>query len=411
MATAAEIGLKLDAERQAMATWYKSFQTDAGLDMTAEQVGEFNARNAALAEMQAQYTALLTAEKGAAENEAKMASQGRLVRPDSAPESKFITDADGLDRAFKSGFAGIAPQLKAIASGDLSLGSMARFTLPVEAKTVATLSDHYPPATRAQTTGSALYYNSVEDLFQSGTTDANAIEYFIQTTDTDNAAAVAEGSAVTDSAFSWTKTSDEVETVQTWIPVTREFLNDNAGMQSMIQGMLAARLDKLVSKALCYGTGSTPALWGVSVRTGFQTQAKGADPTFDAIMKAITLCTVTGDATPDAVIMHPTDWQNIVLTRTSDGIYLLGNPGNAPMNPNLWGLPVRVSSTVAAAAGTAIVGAFKTMAQIFNNGGLTVEVSTEHSTYFTERKVALALSRRLSVAHYRPSAFVKVTGL
>jgi hypothetical protein len=142
-------------------------------------------------------------------------------------------------------------------------------------------------------------------------------EYLVPKADTDNAAAVAEGSAVTDSAFSWTKTSDEVETVQTWVPVTREFLNDNAGMQSMIQGMLAARLDKLVSKALCYGTGSTPALWGVSVRTGFQTQAKGADPTFDAIMKAITLCTVTGDATPDAVIMHPTDWQNIVPTRRS----------------------------------------------------------------------------------------------
>ena len=408
MATAAELGLTLDTERRAMKSWYDGFKTDNGLNMSSDDIQQFNTRNEALAKMQGEYEALLKAEAGASANEAKLGSQGRIVTPTTEPEAKFVKDQDGLDRAWKSAYTKHEAGIKAIADG---AGGKVRFELPVEAKTVATLSDHYPQATRAQTTGSALYYNSVEDLFQSGQTNSNNIEYFIQTTDTDNAAAVAEGSAVTDSAFSWTKTTDEVEIVQTWIPVTREFLNDNAGMQSMIFGMLAARLDKLVSKALMYGTGSTPALWGATVRTGFQTQAKGADPTFDAVLKAITLVTVTGDATPDAIVMHPTDWQNLVLTRTSDGLYILGNPGNAPANPNLWGLPVRVSSTVAAAAGTAAVGAFRTMAQIFNNGGLTVETSTEHSTYFTERKVALALSRRLSVVHYRPSAFCKITGL
>jgi len=199
--------------------------------------------------------------------------------------------------------------------------------------------------------------------------------------------------------------------MQTWIPVTREFLNDNAGMQSIIEGMLLDRLDKYVSKQLMYGTGTTPQLWGVTVRTGFASQAKGTDPVFDTIMKAIDDVSVAGDATPDAIVMHPTDWMNLVLTRTTDGIYLLGNPGNSPASPSLWGLPVRVTTTVAAAAGTACVGAFRTMAQIFNNGGITVEASTEHSTYFTERKVALAVSRRLSAVNYRPTAFSKVTGI
>ena len=286
-----------------------------------------------------------------------------------------------------------------------------RFELPVEAKTLVSLTHHYPPATQGPTTGMAMYYNSVEDLFQPGTTDANNIEYFIQSTDTDNASTVAEGSAVTDSAYAWTKVTDEVEIVQAWVPVTREFLNDNAGMESMILGRLAAQLDKQVSKQLMYGTGSTPELWGVTVRTNFASQAKGTDPTFDTILKAIDKVTVAGDATPDAVVMHPTDYMNLALTRTTDGIYILGNPGNAPNNPTLWGLPVRITTTVAAAAGTACVGAFRTMAQVFNNGGVIVEASSEHSTYFTERKVALAVSRRLSSANYRPTAFVKVTGL
>ena len=409
MATSAELGLKLTDERQQHAAWLAGFKKDDGYDMTAEQVGEFHTRNEALETLQKSYDEALVVEKSAAENAAKLAPQGRIIAGEgSEPSDGRIKTPEALDAAFKGFLKTHAPALKAMAGG---ANGTVRFELPVEAKTLITLADHYPPATRAQTTPSALYYNSVEDLFQPGSTDANAVDYFIQTTDTDNAAFKAEGSAATDSAFVWTKTSDEVETVQSWIPVTREFLNDNAGMQSIITGMLAARLDKAVSKDLCYGTGTTPQLWGASVRTGFQTQAKGTDPAFDAILKAITLVSVTGDATPDALILHPTDWQNLVLTRTTDGIYLLGNPGNSPANPSMWGLPVRVSSTVAAAAGTAIVGAFRTMAQIFNNGGLTVEASSEHSTYFTERKVALAVSRRLAVVHYRPSAFCKVTGL
>lgn len=406
---AADIGQKLDTQRREMDTWLKQHRTeDGGFTQANEFLTEFNTRNETLAKMQGEYETALKVESVAAQNEAKLGSQGRVIVPNTEPESKFVRDEEGVDRAFKSAFKANAPAFKAIADG--ARGTV-RMEIPVEAKTLVSLTHHYPPATRAQTTGSALYYNSVEDLFQPGTTDSNSIDYFIQSTDTDNAAEIAEGSAVTDSAFAWTKVNDEVETYQTWVPVTREFLNDNAGMQSMVQGMLADRLDKAVSKALMYGTGSTPALWGVTVRTNFASQARGTDPHFDAIMKAIDKVTVAGDATPDAVVLHPTDWMTLALTRTTDGVYILGNPGNPIATPTIWGLPIRVTSTVAAAAGTGCVGAFRTMAQVFNNGGLVVEASTEHSTYFTERKVALVLSRRLAAVNYRPTAFVKLTGL
>lgn len=409
MATAADIGQKLDTERRSMDAWLKQHRTeDGGFTQANEFLTEFTTRNDTLAKMQGEYETALKVESVAAQNEAKLGSQGRVVIPTTEPERKTIQDAEGLDLAFKSAFAQHAPTLKGIADGQRGT---VRFEIPVEAKTLVSLTHHYPPATRAQTTPSALYYNSVEDLFMSGTTDSNNIEYFVQSTDTDNTAAVAEGSAVTDSAFAWTKVTDEVEIIQAWVPVTREFLNDNAGMQSMVQGMLADRLDKYVSKQLMYGTGSTPELWGVTVRTNFASQAKGTDPTFDQIMKGIDKVTVAGDATPDAVVLHPTDWMGLALTRTTDGIYILGNPGNPIATPTIWGLPIRVSSTVAAAAGTGCVGAFKSMAQIFNNGGVIVEASTEHSTYFTERKVALSISRRLSVANYRPTAFCKLTGI
>lgn len=377
--------------------------------MPAEKVGEFHTRDEALVALQTEYENAVTAEKAAIDNALKLMPKGVIVetKDDESPvETKAQADA-----AFLKGYGENRETIEAMAAGKLANGSV-HFDLPVSLKTLITTADYTSQATRLQTTGSALYYGDVEDLFLHGTATAKNIEYYIQTTDTDNAAATAEGVAVTDSAFSWTLTTDEVETVQDWIPVTRESLEDDQFTLSMVNGLLAGRLQKKSSQIMLSGTGMTPIPWGVAVRTGVQTQAKGADPAFDAIHKAITVVEVTGDAMVDAVCMHPTDWQNLRLTRTVDGVYILGNPGDsAPLS--LWGLPVRKTTGVLAngAAGTALVGAFGSMAMVVERKGVTVEISTEHSTYFTERKAAIAMSRRFTMAGFRPSAFAKVTGL
>jgi len=408
MATATELSGVLTTKRQEHTVWLATFKKVGGYDMPTDQVGEFQKRNDELDKLQGEYETALVVEKSAAQNEAKLAPQGRIISGGSdEPVDTRIKDADGLDRAFKGFFSTHGQTLKSMAAG--GRGTV-RIEMPIESKTLVTLADHYPSYDRQQTTGMANFYGDVEDLFQPGSTDSSNIDYFVQTTNTTNAATVAEGSAVTDSAYVWTKTTDEVETVQAWIPVTREFLNNNAGIQSMVTGRLAYELQAEVNQQLLSGTGTTPQLWGAFIRVGFQTQAKGTDPAFDAIGKAILKVQVTGDAIPDAIVVHPTDWWNMRLTRTTDGIYILGNPGDAGTAFSLWGLPVRLSTGIAS-AGTAGVGAFKQYAQVFNNGGVVVEASTEHSTYFTERKVALAVSRRLSLASYRPSAFCTITGL
>ena len=413
MATAKDLGVALRKDRQEHATWLAGFKNAEGeLDMPAEKVGEFHTRNADISAKQAAYEAALEVEKADLENSLKLAPTGRAFsaeEPATKDTSGLISTKEGVDAALKSFMDGAESTFDAIRK--TGHGTYVQH-LPISLKTLVTTADFAPQADRQAATPSALYYGDIEDLFQPGTTDSKSVDYYIQTTDTDNAAAVAEGAAATDSAFSWTLTTDPVETVETWIPVTRESLDDNAGFQSMVTGMLAKRLQKKSNQIMLSGTGVTPIPTGVAVRTGVQTQAKGADPAFDAIHKAITLVEVTGDAIADAICFHPTDWQNLRLTRTVDGIYILGNPADsAPLN--LWGLPVRKTTAIVAAgtAGTALVGAFRSYAQIMSRGGLTLEVSTEHSTYATERKVAVILYRRFMVADYRPSAFAKVTGL
>jgi HK97 family phage major capsid protein len=412
MATAAAIGADLTRKQQEHGVWLAQFKSaEGGYNMSAEQVGEFRKRNAELADLGESLATAKEIEKSAAETESKLAPQGRLVKDSDTGdiehkevEGSIETKAQ-LGAAFKSALVKNAAILKEIARG--GRGSVS-FELNTSLKTLLQTTVHAPQADRRQDTGSALYFGDTENAFPHGSTGSKSIDYFIQTTDTDNSAAVAQGSAPTDSAFAWTLTTDAVETVSSWIPMTHEAVADNVGLQSTVTGMLARRLQKKSNNLILAGDGNTPNPTGVFIRTGFQTQAKGTDPAFDAIHKALTLVNVTGDASANAIFMHPTDWQNLRLTRTTDGVYILGNPAGGE-SMNLWGLPVSLTTGIGS-AGTAGVGD-TSYAEVVEREGLVVEVSTEHSTYFTERKVAILLYRRFAVADYRPSAFATVTGL
>jgi hypothetical protein len=70
-----------------------------------------------------------------------------------------------------------------------------------------------------------------------------------------------------------------------------------------------------------------------------------------------------------------------------------------------------VAVTPAIVANTALVGAFKTAAQVFRKGGIRVEASNSHQDYFIKNLVAIRAEERLALAVYRPQAIGKVTGL
>jgi HK97 family phage major capsid protein len=162
---------------------------------------------------------------------------------------------------------------------------------------------------------------------------------------------------------------------------------------------------------LLTGNGTAPNLRGLLNRTGIQTQAKGTDPTPDAIYRAMQKvrgAAGAGFAEPTAVVLHPNDWTDIKLLRTADGIYIWGNPSDEGPD-RIWGLPVR--QTTAMTENTGLVGAFRPHAEVIRREGVQITLSTEHSTFFIENKVAILAESRLALAVYRPSAFCSVTGI
>lgn len=406
MPSSADLAVELQTKRKAIQDLMspaakKNVETgETWYDLSAEQVATVKTMNDETTEIAKKYEDALLVEGIA-----------RDVKGAADPTPRRTTDqtpspTPGGSKNLGSYLADHRATLKTIADG--GRGTV-QFTLEgAEAKTLLTSADINPQAERQAISPSAQPFRDVSDLFVDGTTDSDKIDYYEETTFTNAAAETAEGSAAPESALDFTLRTDDVQEISTFLPATRRSLSDTSGLRSYIEGRLGFMVRRRRALQLVAGNGTTPNLSGILDRSGLQTQAKGADPVPDAVYKAMTLVRWTGDAEPTGAIFDPTDWQDVRLLRTIDGVYIWGSP--ADVGPErIWGLDVRVSNSIS--NGTALVGAFMPYAQIFRREGLTIEISTEHSTFFTERKAAILAYERLALAVYRPSAFCQVTGI
>jgi HK97 family phage major capsid protein len=228
-----------------------------------------------------------------------------------------------------------------------------------------------------------------------------------KTTETISAAEIAEAATYPESVYVYTERTAPIQKVADSLPVTDEQLEDVDGMLGLIQDDIGGGVRLKIDSQVVVGTGTPPQIRGITNYAGIQTQARGTDPHFDAIFKAITKVRATGRAEPDAVAIHSTDWQTFRLMRTADGIYIMGNPAEVG-SVNLFGLPIAINEVLT--VGTALVGAYREYSYLAEKRGVLVEVGFT-GTQFTEGKKTVRASARIAMVVRRAAAYCTVTGL
>lgn len=260
----------------------------------------------------------------------------------------------------------------------------------------------------------ALY---VADLFANGATNSDIVRIIQESTFTNAATRVAEGANKPEATLDLGVANFTVEKTAVFLNVTEEMMSDWAQASSFVNGRLGYMVQALEDQQLLSGTGSSQ-ITGILNTSGIQT-VSGATNTVDAMLRAkayVEGANSAGFAVPDAYIMNPLDWLNIRLTKDQNGQYLFGGPGYSPYGVggysnvgSLWGLPVL--ATVSISQGTAIVGAFRTGAQIFRRAGLTIRQTDSHASNFIANILTVVAEQRLALAVFQPNKFCSITNI
>jgi HK97 family phage major capsid protein len=244
----------------------------------------------------------------------------------------------------------------------------------------------------------------VADLLARGQTTLPTIRYLREDTYTNAADTVAEGASKPEASWDTSEQDAAVRKIAVTTKVTDELFADFPAIRSYINERLPFMVAQKEDTQLLVGDGVAPNILGLLNTVGIQTQAKGADPTPDAIYKAMIKVMTVGFFTPDGIVLHPLDWQDIALLRTADGMYIWGNPAQ-----RIWGLQAVL--TTSETQNTGLVGAFRLGAQVFYREGIRVEATNTNSDDFVKNLITIRAEQREALAVYRPLAFCTVTGI
>jgi len=258
----------------------------------------------------------------------------------------------------------------------------------------------------------------VRDLFPARTTNAAVIEYFRQSGFTNAASVVPEYSSSAfgqkpQSSMTFVGEQAPVRTIAHWEAAHRNVLADEPQLRSIIDNELLYGLRLTEDNQILSGAGTGEDLTGILNTTGIQTYSWSAgattpvaDTKADALRRAATLAYLAYYE-PTGIIVHPSDWEDIELTKNSQGTYLLAMSVAGGAESRVWRIPV--IDTPAITEGTALVGAFGTGAQLYDREAANIRISENHEDFFTRNAIVVLAEERLALAVKRPESFVKVT--
>lgn len=240
---------------------------------------------------------------------------------------------------------------------------------------------------------------TVIDLLATITINQPSYLFLSESTYTNAAGSVSEGSAKPEAALAFEEKTVTARKVAVHIPVTSEALADTANAETIINNRLLTMFRHKVEDLVINGTGVAPQFTGLLNLTGIQTHTLGADTVIDAIKKMITKVETVAFAVPNVVIMHPSQWETIVLNKDAEDRYYFQGPISVDTK-TIWGLPVVTTTQIASD---------KVIVMDTTHFALVLRQDATFATGyvnddFTRNIQRILVEGRMAVAAHRPSA-------
>lgn len=263
---------------------------------------------------------------------------------------------------------------------------------------------------------------TVRDVLTARPTTAQIIDFVKVNAPMVIGSPVAEGSVKAENAVTFVTASERVKTIATWIPASRQVLDDFTELTGFINTSLPYYVNLAEEQQLLSGDGTGESLHGLipqatAFATSLLSNTKGWNK-IDQIGRAIQQITTAKELPPTFVVLHTSDWWDVRLLKDGFGRYILGDPQNGAMTntgfgvsrPRLNIFDLDVIPTTNIAAGTFLLGSGSPIAsEIRDRMEMQIDVSTEHSDYFTRNLVAIRAEKRLALVTKRPGSYITGT--
>ena len=307
-------------------------------------------------------------------------------------------------------------------NGQKNITSELKWNPQVELKTTVTESNFPPAVVRSARIEESAQLDPfvIPSLIDTITTDQYQYKYLEETTYTNNSAPTAEGSALGENALAFTERTEEIRKIGAFIPMTEELLADVSASQGYIDSRLRFMVRQTISDQIIGGSGSGVNLTGILNKTGINSfnysSFSGSLKRIGQLFEAITEIQKDAFMNPDAIIMHPSDWYQVVTevnAVTTSGalnpLFVGAGNFNDAVRPSIWGVPVVVSTETT--AGDCIVGTFGggQAIHIVARQGMEVAMSDSHDENFVKDIVVMKATVRMGLPIYRATAFAKIS--
>lgn len=260
---------------------------------------------------------------------------------------------------------------------------------------------------------------TIRDVIDISSTASDAIKYVRLTNYTRAAAAVARSAQKPQATLDLETVNETVRTIAVWMPVENQQLDDLPMLASMINGELLYDVAKAEEELIVYGDGTGENFNGILNNADVltigempdaSTRLLGSDTLIDIARRGITDVRRAG-YDPNAILVDPLDWEEIILEKGSDNRYVWVVVTEAGVQ-RLWSVTVIETVAMSNFQGVdteqrnMLVGDFRRGATLYDRQQASIAVGYINDQFIRNQRTILA-EKRSAFALKRPGAFRK----